>query len=95
MKKTNNEAKDPYESVNRRLDALIRITIETLYENKKQLDIKTAVKILHSVKLTPTEIATILGKNGPTAISTYLYSKPNIKKKKEKESSVTKDDKDE
>ena len=90
----NNETKDPYESVNRRLDALIRITIETLYESKKQFDIKTAVNTLRSAGLTPTEIATILGKSGPTAISTYLYSKPNTKKKKKKESSITKDDKD-
>ena len=51
--------------------------------------------MLYSIGLTPTEIATILGKNGSTAISTYLYSKPNTKKKKEKKPSVTKDNKDE
>ena len=94
MKKKNDKTNDAYESVNRRLDALIRIMLETLYENKKNLNHETAAKTLHSVGLTPTEIATILGKSSRTSVAHYLYSKPNAKKE-EKNPARRKNNKDE
>lgn len=83
MKKKSNRANtDQFESVNRRLDALIRILLETLYDEKKKFNDAIAVKTLHSVGLTPTEIAKILGKKGGAqAVSQYIYSKDKKSKK--------------
>jgi len=80
--KKKKKIKDPYESVNKRLDALIRVTIETLDDKKfKEGDV---VRILNSAGLTPTEIANILGKKGPTAVAPYLYSRGRSNKKGKK-----------
>ena len=83
MKKAkNSESKDPYESINRRLDALIRVILETLYDKKKKFNDATAVRTLHSAVLTPTEIAKILGKKGGAqAVSQYIYQKSSKNKK--------------
>ncbi len=58
----------------KRLDALIRIQIES---RKKEGTLKEvdAVRMLSSVGFTPTEIARVLGKKSRTDISRHLYSK--------------------
>lgn len=66
---------DSIESINRRLDALIRIILETLYPSNKKFNEATAARMLKSVGLTPTEIAKILGKKSATDIAPYLYPK--------------------
>ena len=77
-----NENTDPYSSINRRLDALIRVILETLYEKNKKLNESERIRLLNSAGLTPTEIATILGKGGdPTTVSYALYTKLKPKKK--------------
>jgi len=66
----------------KRLDVLIRILLETLYDKKKKYNDTTAVRTLHSAGLTPTEISKILGKKGGAqAVSQYIYSKKGKKKK--------------
>lgn len=88
-KRKKNENKDPYSSINRRLDALTRILLETLYEKKKKFNEGVAVRTLHSAGLTPTEIAKILGKKGgATDVSVYLYQKSSKKKKSKKSEDV-------
>jgi len=88
-KKNKKNSNDPNESVNKRLDALIRIIIETLYTEKpKKFTDKSAVQMLNSAGLGPTEISNILGKKLST-ITKYLYSKDSSRKKP-KESSKTK-----
>jgi len=58
MKKPERKDKDPYESVNRRLDALIRITAETLFiSNDRKLGEADVIRMLNSSGLTPKEIA--------------------------------------
>jgi hypothetical protein len=60
----------------KRLDAIIRLIIETnkLKENEK-LSEGDVARHLNSVGLSPTEIARILGKKSRTQISKYLYGK--------------------
>ena len=78
--------KDPYASINTRLDAILRLQLETLSNKKKKFNDATAVRTLHSAGLTPTEIAKILGKKGgSSAVSVYLYSKTKKKKSKQVE----------
>lgn len=85
-KSKKNKIPDPYESINRRLDALIRVILETLYEKKKKFNDPTVVKTLHSAGLKPTEIAKILGKRGGAqAVSQYIYAKGSKRKQKNKE----------
>ena len=82
-RKSKTTKKDPYASINIRLDALLRLQIESLSDRKKKFNDATAVRTLHSAGLTPTEIAKILGKKGgSSAVSVYLYSKSKSKKKK-------------
>jgi len=60
----------------RRLDALIRLFIETNRTKPKEgFNEASAARILKSVGLTPTEIARILGKKSATDIAPYLYGK--------------------
>lgn len=90
-KKQNNNEDDRDPSV-KRLDALIRVILETLYSDKKEKFTETtAIELLNSSGLTPTEIARILGKKGRTAIAPYLYSKD--KPKRRKKSTADKNDK--
>ncbi len=68
----------------KRLDALIRLYIETSKPEKKmKFSEGEAIRLLKSVDLTPTEIAKILGKKAATDVSYALYSK---KEKTEEES---------
>ena len=84
--------KNDLDGINRRLDALIRILLETLYDKKKKFNDGVAVRTLHSAGLTPTEIAKILGKKGgSSAVSVYLYQKSS-KKKESKKSEDVKDE---
>lgn len=61
----------------KRLDALIRLSVETSKSDKRQkgLSMASAAKILKSIGLTPTEIARIFGKKSRTDVAGYLYSK--------------------
>jgi len=73
---TKKNKEDPYDPINRRLDALIRILLETLYDKKdKKFNEGTAARALNSAGLTPTEIARIMGKKDATSVAPYLYSK--------------------
>lgn len=72
--KKENEPKDP---VVARLDALIRLCIESNREEKVVLKDSNAARILKSAGLTPTEIANILGKKSATDVAPYLYGKKN------------------
>lgn len=56
--------------------------IEATKREDKKFSDEQAAQILHSVGLTPTEIAKIFGKESRTDISSYLYGK---KKKKNAE----------
>lgn len=87
-----NKKDEPNSSINRRLDVLIRVVLETLYnKNDKKFGEGDGIRLLNSAGLTPTEISTLLGKGGdPTTVSYALYSKP-----KKKKSSRTEDNKDE
>lgn len=80
-------SKDPNEAITKRLDALIRVVLETLYDKKdRKFNETSAVKILNSAGLTPTEIARILGKKDRRAVSPMLYSKGKKKKAEKPES---------
>ena len=88
------DSEDERDPIVKRLDSLIRIVIETLYtEKKKKFNEGTAIQILDSCDLTPTEIAKIMGKSGATAISPYLYSKDKPKRRKKKSASDKNDKK--
>jgi len=85
-RKTKAVKKDPYASINTRLDAILRLQLETMNDKKKKFNDATAVRTLNSAGLTPTEIAKILGKKGgSSAVSAYLYSKSKKKKSKQDE----------
>lgn len=75
-KNVNQNEIDKDAKVTKRLDALIRLFIEmNKSKTKKEFNNGTAIRILKSVGLAPTEIAKILGKKSRTAISGYLYRK--------------------
>lgn len=75
-KRSKTKTIEPNDGVSRRLDALIRVFVETLHEtNRKKFNETTVVRMLNSAGLTPTEIAKILGKKDRRAISPHLYSK--------------------
>lgn len=78
---TENE-KNNFTSINRRLDGLIRIMLEThYYDEGRNRNVGTAVRMLKSAGVAPTEIAKILGKKDATSIAMYLYSKKKSKKR--------------
>ena len=56
-----------------RLDALIRITLESQYKRKKLQNEGDAARLLKSVGLGPTEIARVLGKKKASDVAPYLY----------------------
>ena len=74
MEKKNHEEMETVGDVAKRLDALIRILIETHNSEKKLTDAELA-RILRSVGLSPTESTRIMGKKSATEISQYLYKK--------------------
>lgn len=66
------------EDIVRRLDALIRLYIESIKIANGLTDAAGA-RVLKSVGLTPSEIAKIFGKKSATDIAPYLYPKKNKK----------------
>jgi len=76
----------------KRLDALIRLYIETSKPEKKiKFSEAEAIRLLKSVDLTPTEIAKIFGKKSATDVSYALYpkkEKSEEKRKQEEDSDV-------
>ncbi|HEY5748601.1 MAG TPA: hypothetical protein VIU12_21170 [Chryseolinea sp.] len=76
MKAKKEDARDP---ISKRLDALIRLLIDLNREEKAVMNDGVASRLLKSTGLSPTEIATILGKGSATDVAQYLYGK---KKKK-------------
>jgi len=72
--KKKSEAATSKNSTDLRMDALIRLFIET-NKRKDGLNEAKAARILKSVGLSPTEIAKILGKKTASDVSPYLYSK--------------------
>lgn len=80
MAKTKKE--DSRDPIVVRLDALIRLYIESNREEKVILKDSNSARILKSAGLTPTEIALILGKKSATDVAPYLYQKKTEKKKK-------------
>jgi len=76
MKEAHETTKDP---VIRRLDALMGLIIETSKPQRKdKFSEAQAARILHSVGLTPTEIARILGKKSATDVAPYLYPRKKL-----------------
>ena len=75
-KKANDEA------LHAKLNAIIRLLIELNRNmNKDEFNIRSTDKMMHSVGLTPKEIANILGYNSSTDVASYLYSKRKRKTK--------------
>ncbi len=75
------------EGIIKRLDALIRLYIETSKPEKKmKFSEGEAIRLLKSVGLSPTEIAKILGKKAATDVSYALYSKKEKTEEKDKQS---------
>mgnify|MGYP001107468287 CR=1 FL=1 len=76
MSKKQREEQATPDPITKRLDALIRLFIETSKPHgKEKFNEAIAARILKSVGLTPTEIAKILGKKSATDVAPYLYSK--------------------
>ena len=83
------------EGIIKRLDALIRLYIETNKPEKKlKFNEGDAILLLKSVDLTPTEIAKILGKKSATDISYALYPKKGKADAKAQPTSKEKNDKE-
>jgi hypothetical protein len=88
-KNHNDEQKKPdFDSITKRLDALIRITLETHFDKEKKFNLTAAVRSLKSCGLGPKEIADIFGKK-MTDISPLLYPKSQKKKKKQTQTEET------
>jgi hypothetical protein len=64
----------PRDAILVRLDALIRLLVETM-KGKDGFTEASAARALRSAGLTPTEIAKVLGKKSATDIAPYLYAK--------------------
>jgi hypothetical protein len=74
----------------KRLDALIRLYIETSKpEKKNKFGEGEAIRLLKSVDLTPTEIAKILGKKSATDVSYALYPKKEKSEEEKKQEEVS------
>lgn len=80
-KQSKPDDKASMESVNRRLDALIRILLEIHFDKKNKFNLTAAVKALNSCGLGPTAIGNIFGKK-KTDINPLLYKKNKKKSKK-------------
>jgi hypothetical protein len=68
----------------KRLDAILRLSIEIQRIANSGFTEKDAAILLNSVGLTPTEIAVILGKKSKDAINPYLYGREKKKKQSKK-----------
>ena len=92
--KKNNTSKDEFTSINKRLDAILRIMIETSIDKKqKKFNETLAAQAMYSVGMTPGEISKILGKKDGTSVAPMLYRDKSKKKpNKNKEKVVSKDD---
>lgn len=84
-KQNSTEKKVDFESINRRLDALIRISLETHFDKKNKFNLTAAVKAMKSSGLDRKDIAGILGKK-TSDIDPLLYSKSDKKQIKAKSS---------
>lgn len=73
-KNTDKGNQEGLESITKRLDALIRISLESHLDKKNKFNLTTAVKALNSCGLGPSEIANILGKK-ITDVAPLLYKK--------------------
>lgn len=88
-KNEKSEKKQPdLESITKRLDALIRISLETHFDKKNKFNLTAAVKALNSCGLGPTEIGSIFGKK-KTDITPLLYTKSKKKRGHKKIESET------
>ncbi len=62
--------------VAKRLDALLRLIIETSKPKAREnFTVGDAARLLYSAGLAPTEVAKILGKKKASDVSKYLYAK--------------------
>jgi len=84
-KQNSTEDKTDLESVNSRLDALIRILLEINFDKKNKFNLTAAVKAMKSSGLDRKDISGILGKK-PSDIDPLLYSKSDKKQTKAKSS---------
>jgi len=66
------QGKEPRDAVSIRLDAIIRLLIES---KRDEISKAEAVRVLNSAGLAPIEIARIFGKNSATSVASYLYGK--------------------
>ena len=80
-KSKNSDPTQPdFESITKRLDALIRVSLETHFDKNSKFNLTAAVKALNSCGLGPSEIASILGKK-ITDVAPLLYGKKKSKPK--------------
>ncbi|WP_073130569.1 hypothetical protein [Chryseolinea serpens] len=79
MANVKTKKEDTRDPISKRLDALIRLLIDLNREEKAVMNDGVASRLLKSAGLSPTEIATILGKGSATDVAQYLYSKKRKK----------------
>lgn len=87
-KQNSSEDKVDFGSINKRLDALIRISLEIHFDKNNKFNLTAAVKALNSCGLGPKEIADILGKKS-TDVAPLLYTKSKKEKKKQDQTEET------
>jgi hypothetical protein len=81
------------QAIIKRLDAIIRLYIETSKPEKKmKFSESEAIRLLGSIGLSPTEIAKILGKKAATDISYALYPKKEKATEENKQREETTDE---
>ncbi|MDG6905276.1 MAG: hypothetical protein JRN20_05760 [Nitrososphaerota archaeon] len=68
-------------SIERRLDALIRMTILILANDNKKMDLGEIIRAIHSAGLSPSEIGRIMGKDRKY-VSPFIYGLKSGKKEK-------------
>jgi len=77
---------DNSEDIVKRLNVLIKLEISRV---KKELgtsfNLQEPAKMLQSCGLSPSEIASLLDKNGPTSVAYLLYDKKDKQKNSKKE----------
>ena len=80
MAKKNNELENERNSLEKRLDAIIRILVEKeKIELGNKFNLGEKIRILNSCGLKPLEIAKIFGKEKSSDIAPYLYQKKTKK----------------
>lgn len=83
-----NDAQQNIKSITKRLDALIRISLESHLDKNNKFNLTAAVKALNSCGLGPSEIASILGKKS-TDVAPLLYGKKKSKQEQPVEETET------